>query len=135
LRNLEIHNFYPALLAAADNNVIVATTTSGNRISPTQNYSNRYVDFGVMADTVAPDFMKFQVPFSIQPLFISGSSFATAILAGKIGAFTDIAEYKTNLNKQQVINSIQSGSPGIIKTSADLENESLVRDGRYIERQ
>lgn len=135
LRNLEIHNFYPACIAEADNNVFVATTTNGSLVSPTQNYSNRYVDFGVVADTVAPDFMKFQVPFTTFPIFISGSSFATAILAGKIGAFAERVEYSPNVSKQQIINSIESGSPGVIKTSADLDDNDLVRDGRYIERQ
>lgn len=135
LRNLEIHNFYPACIAEGTNNVMVATTTNSSRISPTQNYSSRFVDFGVIADTTGIDFMKFQVPFTMDPLFISGSSFATAILTGKIGALTDKAFYQNNLNKQDIINNIQSGSSGAIQTSTDLQSRNLVRDGRYIKRQ
>ena len=135
LRNLEIHNFYPATLGEEINNVLVATTTNGRRISPPQNYSSLYVDFGVIADSVGPDHMKFQVPFTTSPLFISGSSFATAILTGKIGAFTNKAAYVTDLNKQTIINSILSSRSGIIRTSTDLESRNLVRDGRIIKRE
>lgn len=135
LRNLEIHNFYPACISEGTNNVMVATTTNGSKISATQNYSSRFVDFGVMADTIGPGFMKFQVPFTTNPLFISGSSFATAILAGKIGALADKATYRINLNKQDIINNIQSGTSGAIQTSAVLDSRNLVRDGRYIKRE
>jgi subtilisin family serine protease len=135
LRNLELHNFYPACLGGADNNVMVATTTNGNMISSTQNYSNRFVDFGVMADTVGPGFMKFQVPFTTDPLFISGSSFATAILSGKIGASTDKEEFRSGVEKANIITNIESGSPGVLQTSTSLDNRNLVRDGRFIKRE
>jgi hypothetical protein len=135
LRNLEIHNFYPACLGVVDNNVIVATTTSGNIVSSTQNYSSRFVDFGVMADTIGPGFMRFQVPFTTDPLFISGSSFATGILSGKIGALTDKGEYRSGVEKGDIITNIESGSPGVIQTSTSLGSRNLVRDGRYIERE
>lgn len=134
LRNLEIHNFYPACLNNETNNIMVATTTNAQRISPTQNYSGRFVDFGVVADTISPLFMKFQVPFTTDELYISGSSFAAAILTGKVGALADKSSYQAGLNKQDIISNIGSGSAGVIQTSTDLENENLVRDGRYIKR-
>jgi hypothetical protein len=74
LRNLLYHNFYPACLSDANNNVITVTTTDGNVISPTQNYASRYVDLGVKADQVDPSGMKFLLTFSASPLYISGSS-------------------------------------------------------------
>ena len=135
LRNLEIHNFYPACLAEDNNNVMVATTTNANRISPTQNYSSRFVDFGVLADSITPTFMKFKAPFTVDELYISGSSFATAILAGKIGALASKSAYRTGLNKQDIITNINSVSSGVIRTSTRLENRTLVRDGRYVKRE
>jgi hypothetical protein len=135
LRDLEIHNFYPACLAEEINNVMVATTTNAERISPTQNYSSRYVDFGVVADTIDPTFMKFQVPFTIDPLYISGSSFAAAILTGKVGALANKSVFQTGLNKQNVISDIETGSAGVIQTSPDLDSKELVRKGRYVKRQ
>lgn len=135
LRNLEVHNFFPACLAEANNNVFVATTSTNRTTSPTQNFSELFVDFGVLADTVGQGYMKFQIPFSAQPLFISGSSFATAILAGKIAALTRKSEYQPELNKQQVINNIRSGTPAAIRTSAILRARNLVRDGRYVKPQ
>lgn len=134
LRNLEIHNFYPACLAAETNNVLVATTTDGRLVSPTQNYSDVYVDFGVIADSVDTAFMKFQVPFTTNPLFISGSSFATAILTGKIGAFADKSAFKSDLDKQGIISNVEAGASGVIQTSSDLKSQERVRDGRYIKR-
>ena len=135
LRNLEVHNFYPACLAEQTNNVMVATTTNGSKISPTQNYSSRFVDFGVVADTIDPSVMKFQVPFTSAPVFISGSSFATAILTGKIGALADKSAFQTSLNKQDIINNIASGASGVMQTSGSLDSRNLVRDGRYIKRE
>jgi hypothetical protein len=135
LRNLDIHNFYPACLAEDVNNVMVATTTDANRITPTQNYASRFVDFGVVADTITPTFMKFRVPFTTDDLYISGSSFATAILTGKIGALTDKSAYQAGLNKQDIISNINSGGTGVIQTSTSLEDRTLVRDGRYVKRE
>ena len=134
LRNLEIHNFYPACIATETNNVLVATTTDGQRISPTQNYSDDFVDFGVVADSIDTGFMKFQVPFTTNPLFISGSSFATAVLTGKIGALADKSVYQAGLNKQDLINNVATGASGVVQTSSDLKGRERVSDGRYIKR-
>jgi hypothetical protein len=133
LRNLEIHNFYPAVLSEEINNVIVATTTDGNHISPTQNYSDKYVDFGVAADTVNTTSMKFQVPFATPPVFISGSSFATAILTGKIGAFTSKNKFTTGLKKQDIIDDLEAAAT--ITTSSTLQNRKYILRGRYIKRE
>jgi hypothetical protein len=134
LRNLEIHNFYPAVLSTEINNVIVATTTDGNQISPTQNHSDKYVDIGVAADTVNSTSMKFQVPFTTPSVFISGSSFATAILTGKIGAFTSKSKFTTGLKKQEIIDDLEAVA-ATISTSATLENRKYIRKGRYIKRE
>lgn len=85
LRNLAIHHFYPADLSIYPNSVLTVTTTDGKSISPTQNFSSRHVDLGVFAD----EDMKFYVPFESKSSkdMISGSSFATAIATGVIGAF------------------------------------------------
>ena len=133
LRNLQIHSFYPAILSTASNNVIVATTSDETRVSPTQNYSSQYVDLGVMADEITPATMKFTVPFIIPGTTlppISGSSFATAIAAGKIGANFKTTLYRPGITKSQVLNDIDR----VIRRSSSLKNNQWVRDGRYIER-
>ena len=135
LRDLRIHNFYPACLADSSNNVMVATTTDNTNISPTQNYSSRYVDFGVTGDNITSTTMKFQVPFASPSVFISGSSFATAVLTGKVGALARKTLYHTNLNKQDIIDNIQSGGSGVIQSSVALDTGNLVRNGKYIKRE
>jgi hypothetical protein len=133
LRNLEIHNFYPAVLGNELNNVIVATTTDGNHISPTQNYSDKYIDIGVVADTVNSTSMKFLIPYATPPVFISGSSFATAILTGKIGALTLKTKFTPGLKKQEIIDDLEAAAT--ITTSSILENRKYIRKGRYIKRE
>jgi hypothetical protein len=132
LRNLEIHNFYPALFSRAGNNVITTTTTDAVRVSPTQNYSALYVDLGVLADQVTTTSMKFIVPFSISatPQYISGSSFATAIACGKIGAQFKRSLYAPGISKDNVFTEMG----GTIRRSAPLGLNSLIRGGRYIAR-
>ncbi len=102
LRNLALHNFHPAYLTSNENSIITVTTTDGKTVSPTQNYSNIYADLGVMADHVSPDSMKFQLPFadSSSNDLIGGSSFATAIASGIIGAFCDKRLYQPDIQKQ-----------------------------------
>lgn len=138
LRNLAIHNFYPACLSDAGNNVITVTTTDGTLISPTQNYSSRYVDLGVKADVIHPAYMKFTLPFSGQP--ISGSSFATAIATGKIGAFLPVSDYIPDIKKENVLSKMQAsggsgGVPVLITFESVLENKKLIRNGRMTKRE
>lgn len=130
LRNLQIHNFYPAMLSRPGNNVITNTTTDGVSVSPTQNFSSLYVDLGVRADRVTATSMKFRVPFEIRGSehYISGSSFATAIATGKIGALLKKDWYRPGLTKEGVFSEIS----GVIRTSTELSTRSLIREGRYI---
>jgi hypothetical protein len=129
LRNLEIHNFYPACLSAAQNNVLIVTTTNTHIVSPTQNHSDMYVDLGIQADSVTPTSMKFKLPFMLSPsLFVSGSSFATAIASGRIGSQLKKEVYAPGLGKTAVFNAFTSG---VLQSSADLKNGKLIRNGRF----
>jgi hypothetical protein len=136
LRNLEYHNFYPACLSDSLNNVITVTTTDGSAISPTQNYSSLYVDLGVKADTVNTSSMKFVLPFSAPRVYMSGSSFATAIATGKIGSNLPKDQYVPGIEKQAVINKIidQTGS-SVFNDSQALKDGKLIRDGRFTKRE
>lgn len=113
LRNLAIHHFYPGDLSALKNNVITATTTDGaNTTSPTQNYSKVYADIGVEADKD----MKFKVPFDGSREMIGGSSFATAIATGVIGAFSSKRIFTpNNPNKADIFKVLSD--PGSTGTS------------------
>lgn len=129
LRNLQIHNFYPALFGREGNNVITTTTTNGVRVSPTQNFSWRYVDLGVNADQVTPAFMKFRMPFEeMGEYYISGSSFATSIATGKIGASVSTSLYTRGITKDQVFSALGNR----VIRSGELDNNQLIRKGRYI---
>lgn len=135
LRNLNYHNFYPAFLSESDNNVIVATTTDGEIISPTQNYASRYVDVGVKADTVNASSMKFLLPFSATPLYISGSSFATAIVAGKVGAHISESAFTPGISKQPILENLATGASPVLIRADKLESQDRIRDGRYTQRE
>jgi hypothetical protein len=129
LRNLDVHNFYPACLSAAQNNVVTVTTTDGRIVSPTQNYSSNYVDLGIVADSVTVASMSFRLPFAgTGDTFISGSSFATAIASGKIGALINKDVYTPGLKKAAVFAAMTSG---VVQTSADLQRENRIRNGSY----
>ncbi len=134
LRNLSIHNFFPACLSDSVNNVIVATTSSTDRVTATQNYFRRYVDFGVMADSIEAPYMRFLVPNTSPPIYVSGSSFATAILSGKIGATLNKSVYGSPIGKEAVFAEMEA-VPSPVQTSADLEDRKLVRKGRYVKRE
>src|SRR5690606_15096194 len=116
------------------NNVIVATTSNTNRVTPTQNYFRRYVDFGVIADTVDAADMRFLVPYASPPTYVCGSSFATAILSGKIGATVSKSVYGSPIGKETVFAEMEA-VPSLVQTSADLEDRKLVRKGRYVKRE
>lgn len=137
LRNLEYHHFYPAYLSNESSNVITVTTTDGSAISSTQNYSSKHVDLGVVCDKKTPDFMQFRVPFNPYE-YISGSSFATAIATGKIGAFFPKSSYSLVpvISKQELMYRLSqinepSGTP-VISYNEGLS--SFIRKGRYIEK-
>ncbi|MFL5808749.1 MAG: S8 family serine peptidase, partial [Flavisolibacter sp.] len=126
LRDLAIHNFYPAHLSTEKNGVITVTTTNGKAVAPTQNYSNSFTDLGVIADKVTKDSMQFQVPFAGMTDFISGSSFATAIATGVIGAYCEKAFYVPGLKKKKFIDHLLS--LGNITVQAVLEPK-FIRKG------
>lgn len=133
LRNLEYHNFYPACLSRRAENVITVTTTDGSRVSRTQNYSETYVDVGVMRDEVEANVMKFTTPFAEPPALFSGSSFATAIACGKIGAYFPKSMYGSNLNKDAVFVELAAitpvDRPALITFRTAME-ASLIRKGK-----
>lgn len=110
LRDIAIHNFYPAHLSTGTNSVIAVTTTDGNTVTPTQNYSRRFIDMGVLADQVSRAGMKFKLPFETgtAPEFISGSSFATAIASGIIGAYCKKNLYVPNIKKSDFLSALQA---------------------------
>ncbi|SMD44137.1 Subtilisin-like serine proteases [Aquiflexum balticum DSM 16537] len=99
-RNLAQNRFYPAYMSETNvnrpNNVVTATTINPNleEVSPRQNYSPKHVDVGVVSDSIEGEIYKFDYPFfyqnsgGVQP-FTTGSSFANAIMTGKIGAKFD----------------------------------------------
>lgn len=110
LRDLAIHNFYPANLSTGTNSVITVTTTDGNAVSLTQNYSRKFVDMGVIADQVTRTGMRFELPFETGagPEFIGGSSFATAIASGIIGAYSKKSLYVPNIKKSDFLSALQA---------------------------
>jgi len=122
LRDIECHNFYPAYLSTEDNNVITVTTANNQRVSPTQNYSSKYVDLGAIPDD--PTSMRFHVPFDDSGATISGSSFAAAIVTGRIGAFLPNSSYR---NKRNML--VQMQTDGLCTKAPVLELEHI-REGR-----
>ncbi|GGB82201.1 S8 family serine peptidase [Dyadobacter sediminis] len=125
LRNLAIHHFYPADLSIYPNSVLTVTTTDGKSISSTQNFSSRHVDLGVFAD----EGMKFYVPFYGKSCkdMISGSSFATAIATGVIGAFGQKKLLRLeNMDKTQLLHTLtlvddSESSPAVMFDVPELE--------------
>jgi hypothetical protein len=139
LRDLKIHRFFPAELSAKAENLVTVTTTNVKvtGVSDQQNHSNIYVDLGVKADSGPDKDPRFDVPFKLNPPAdpIAGSSFATAIATGVIGANSDPALFKPNLTKGDFIDGsgIIGGAPlsGIIGDNSTLATK-LIRKGRYV---
>jgi hypothetical protein len=127
-RKLDDHHFYPACLGGRKNNVLVATTNNDTMVSRTQNYSNVYVDLGVRADVEQDVYMKFKLPLTDFPSLLSGSSFATGIAAGKIGANCPVSLYKEDLHKTQFIESLGAA----VQSATALSDKGQINLGRYI---
>jgi subtilisin family serine protease len=127
LRDIAIHNFYPAHLSTGTNSVIAVTTTDGNTVASTQNYSRKFIDMGVLADQVSRAGMKFKLPFDTgaDPQFISGSSFATAIASGIIGAYSKKSLYVSNIKKADFLSALQA-LPNDDGTGNVLENKIVL---------
>lgn len=142
LRNLEIHHFYPANLSRAYNNVITATTTDGAIVSPRQNFSNELVDIGVLADDKTK--MSFKVPFeTISGLqVVPGSSFATAIATGIIGAYCPANIFRSyaennNVKKHKILSFLKNlpvDQLGKINTSTGDFANKYIKEGAWCKR-
>jgi hypothetical protein len=98
-RDLLLNPFYPACLAKTSTilakNILVVTTVGAApnpntwMVSPLQNFSNRVVDVGVACDQQViigtKDYFCFRDPISLG--LVTGSSFATPIITGKIASY------------------------------------------------
>lgn len=137
LRNLALHHFYPARLSAETNGVVTVTTTNGKTVSPTQNYSRLHADLGVLADKASARAMQFRLPFAGSGAgdLVSGSSFATAIASGIIGAYCDKSLYAPGLAKRPFLDALaaQAGAGGIagLYTEAAALEKKYIRKGAY----
>jgi hypothetical protein len=136
LRNLAIHHFLPANLSDTEKNLITVTTSNGEVVAATENYSNVFVDLGVLADKSENGDLLFKVPFNLNGAVehVRGSSFATAIATGIIGANCDTELYtRKTINKQSFIKNLFDFSQNargiaLCKKFEALEQE-LVKDG------
>jgi subtilisin family serine protease len=111
LRNLAIHHFLPAYFSKGDDNLITVTTTDGKKVALTENYSNIYVDLGIVADKKIDKDLWFEVPFEQtgQPGYVRGSSFATAIATGLIGAYSKSSNFeKGAVDKKHIFEDLKS---------------------------
>lgn len=123
-RDLEQVNFIPAVFSERENNIVVATTIFENEVSPSQNFSSKYVDYGVKADNNEFEFKP--RPGAQDRSKISGSSYATAILSGKIGASVPVSAIQSGISKDEIINII---SP---RVSLQLDSERKIHKGYFI---
>ncbi|WP_221392124.1 S8 family serine peptidase [Dyadobacter sp. NIV53] len=135
LRNVEYNNFWPASLSSKSKIVITTTTTDGVKISPAQNFSEQFVDLGVGAHHE----MQFDVPFSensdeYAPL--RGSSFATAIATGIIGANCSVKWFKKDISKDNIFKEFARRNPIFFKSPILIYNKKLahywIRNGCII---
>jgi len=129
LRELDTNRFYPAYFALTDTNIISVTTVSPQTHSPSrcplENFSPKSVDVGVNCDTIYQGYDFFdplQVYTTRRGLYrtktITGSSFATPIVTGRIAAFYSHLSSKTN--KQSIIGQLNrirvpAGTPPALK--------------------
>lgn len=123
-RDLDLSNFIPAVYGDRKNNIIVATTTYKEQVSPSQNFSSKYVDYGVHADYNDFTFKPWRT--ANEGDRISGSSYATAILSGKIGATVPVSAIQSGISKDEIITMI---SPSV---SLQLDSEHKIHKGYFI---
>ena len=139
-RNLDSVHFYPASLSTVLPNVIAVTTVYKDMVSPTQNFSAHVVDAGVNADFInaAGNFVFVNpVNSSLEP--VSGSSFATPILTGKLAAWYNL--YSPLLHGGSITMGVRDSIFSILKTKASpvfLTNiavlSSKIKEGKVINR-
>ncbi|SHM13538.1 Subtilase family protein [Chitinophaga jiangningensis] len=128
LRDLTKHQMYPACFNNPASNIIVATTINDTAVSPTQNFSDRYVDIGVKADSIENGVQLFRVPLVLENRYITGSSFATAIVTGRIAAMCPVPRNGTTAKKEDFLN-----NPGInAQYNPVIGGKKQVAGGRYI---
>jgi hypothetical protein len=133
LRNLAVHPFYPACLSPIRNNLITVTTTDTEKVAATENYSNVFVDLGVINDKSDDENLGFNVPFKFSKGQVRGSSFATAIATGIIGANCSKGLYaRHTINKNSFIDELfgisQRGGSHLCTKHATL-NVELIKNG------
>ena len=132
-RNLDSNPFFPACFSASLPNVITVTTVNSvtNTVSPTQNYSSKFVDIGVNADDSAATPCKYLFD---NPVFnntgVVGSSFATPIVSGKIGAKYSILVTSPVVNKAIIISLMESTMPD--QVSRDTGLTSQIKNGLVV---
>jgi hypothetical protein len=140
LRDVGIHKFFPAHLSAEADNVITVTTTDvdTDSVSPQQNHSDIYVELGVKADKEkndqGVDDPSFEEPFQLiqgtPAAYVAGSSFATPIAVGYIGANNDTGKFKPGLRKGDFINPTPRGLSPLIE---HLGVKNLIRNGTCLQ--
>ncbi len=129
LRDLTKHQMYPACFNNPATNIIVATTVNDTMVSPTQNFADRYVDIGVKADSMENGVQLFRVPLVLSNNYITGSSFATAIVTGRIAALCPLTMYQQHPVKKETF----LAYPGIhAQYNSVIGAKKQVAGGRYI---
>lgn len=146
VRNLSDNHFFPAYFGKEIQddlkNIFVVTTLSEEdgkyEVSSNQNYSDKIVDFGVVADKViGKEKNEFKIPLQVSdstsstPSYsVFGSSFAAAIVTGKIGA-NFLSDFISPLGKNK-ITSNHMPHPSFIKE--DLGILDKIIKGAYMEK-
>jgi hypothetical protein len=132
-RDLDSNHFYPACLVKdtfLQNNLLVVTTVSADdhNVSPLQNFSSTIVDVGVNCDTVIDSSQTFYYCFADPAATltlagatgavpgtiihtVTGSSFATPIITGKIASYYDKLVGNGMINKDTILARMQSVYP------------------------
>jgi hypothetical protein len=127
-RNLEKNWFYPGVLSnmgeKKPSNVITVTTTGIDRqsVSANQNYSSKYVDVAIRSDA---DY-GFRLPFvntQNHEELIAGSSFATAIMTGKIAVRWDDSFRNINFQRSPKTDWINEVLPPEGPVNVNLSNQ------------
>lgn len=128
-RDLDSNRFYPACFARTHNNIIAVTTVSQQtqQPSPLENTSKTTVDAGANCNTIASGIYVFYDPITPPRstgggyivYTVTGSSFATPIVTGRIAALYYTLTSKTD--KQLIIpamNTTTSGRTVLLKDPA-----------------
>lgn len=132
LRNIDSNMFYPAYFAHTDTNIIAVTTAfiDSSKPSPLENISSQTVDIAANCDTVFSDTTTYAFFDPLQPLptqptgpytinTITGSSFSTPIVTGRIAVF--YGQLGSKPNKRIIIPFLNrvpppNGAPPALKT-------------------